>query len=248
MKFLDARIELGNRCMLREGAPNTTEEILEVMERCDIEKAIAYHAISRESNIPAGNEELLKITGEDTPFLRQWCAMPSFFGEFLSPDELLRQMKQHNVTSLRLLPKKCNYPPKAYMLNKLMGACAECHIPVFMTLHHDIDPGDLYELCKDHPDVNFVICGVDYRQNRILGPILEQCPNFYFGTSVYVVHQGLRLMSDYGYTNRMIFESGLPTGSATAAVSLIHYAEISSEEKELIAHGNMERLLSAVKL
>lgn len=248
MKFLDARIQLGPRCMLREGAPNTTEEILEVMQRCDIEKAIAFHALAKESNIQAGNEELLKITGEDTPFLRQWCAMPSTFGEFYAPDELFRLMKQHNVTSLRLLPKKCNIPLKPYIMGKLMAAAADCHVPVFMTLHEDILPHELYELCKDYPDVNFVICGVDYRQNRIIGPILEQCPNFYFGSSVYVVHGGLKLLSQYGYTDRLIFESGLPTGSATAAVSLVRYAEISDEEKQLIAHGNMERLLSAVTL
>ena len=157
-------------------------------------------------------------------------------------------MKMHHVSSLRLLPKKCNYPLQPYVLGKLMNAVADCHVPVFLTLHEDIAPNEVYALCKDYPDVNFVICGIDYRQNRILGPILEQCPNFYFGSSIYVVHGGLKLLSDYGYTDRLIFESGLPTGSATAAVSLIHYAEISTEEKELIAHGTMERLLSEVTL
>lgn len=248
MRFLDARIQLGPQCMPHEGAPNTTEEILEVMQRCNIEKAIAFHALAKEANIQAGNEELLKITGEGTPFLRQWFAMPSVFGEFFEPDELFRRMKQHNVRSLRLLPKKCNHPLKPYVMGNLMAAAADCHVPVFLTLHEDIAPYDLYELCTDYPDVNFVICGVDYRQNRVIGHILELCPNFYFGSSIYVVHGGLKLLSEYGYTDRLIFESGLPTGSATAAVSLIHYAEISNEEKELIAHGNMERLLSAVTL
>ena len=248
MKFLDARIELGQCCMLREGAPGTTGEILEIMERCGIEKAIVSHAIAREAEMQAGNEELLKITGEGTPFLRQWYAMPSVFGEFPEPQELFQQMKRYDVTSLRLMPKKCNYLLKPYVLGKLMAAAADCHVPVFMTLHDDIAPEEIYDLCKDYPDVNFVICGIDYRQNRVIGPILEQCPNFYFGTSNYVVHNGLKLLSEYCGVDRLVFESGLPTGSATAAVSLIHYAEISEEEKELIAHGNMERLLSGVTL
>ena len=248
MKFLDARIQLGQRCLPREGAPNTTEEILEVMARCNIEKAIAFHAIAKEGEMQVGNEHLLKITGKDTPFLRQWCAMPSSFGEFPTAEELFRLMKQHNVTSLRLLPKKCNYSLKPYVLGKLMAAAADCHVPVFMTLHEDIAPDEIYDLCMNYPDVNFIICGIDYRQNRVIGPIIEQCSNFYLGTSVYVVHNGLKLFSEYYGVSHLIFESGLPTGSATAAVSLINYAEISNEEKELIAHGNMERLLSAVTL
>ncbi|MBQ9967420.1 MAG: amidohydrolase family protein [Oscillospiraceae bacterium] len=248
MKFLDARIQLGRSCMPHEGAPNTTEEILEVMQRCDIERAIASHAIAKESNMQAGNEALLALTGEGTPFLRQWYAMPSALGEFFSPEELFRQMKQHDVTSLRLMPKKCGHPIRPYVLGKLMAAAADCHVPVFMNLHEDIAPDELYDLCKYYPDVDLVICRVDYRQNRVIGPVLEQCPNLYIGTSIYVVHSGLKLLSDHGYTDRLIFESGLPNGSATAAVSLIRYAEISEEEKELIAHGNMERLLSNVRL
>ena len=248
MKFLDARCMLGPQCMPHDGAPNTTEEILEVMQRCGIEKAIAFHALAKEADMQAGNEELLKITGRDTPFLRQWLAMPSVFGEFPTPEELFAKMKMHDVTSLRLLPKKCGHPLKPYAMGRLMDAAADCHVPVFLTLHDDIAPFDLYDLCKDYPGVNFVICGVDYRQNRVIGPVMEQCPNFYFGTSVYVVHGGLKLLSDRGFIDRLIFETGLPTGSATAAVSLINYAEISTEEKELIAHGNMERLLAQVSL
>ena len=157
-------------------------------------------------------------------------------------------MKQHNVTSLRLMPKKGNYPIRPYVLGKLMAAAADCHVPVFMNLHEDIAPDEIYDLCQYYPDVNFVICRVDYRENRVIGSIMEQCPNFYLGTSIYVVHGGLKLISDHFGVEHLIFESGLPTGCATAAVSLIHYAEISNEEKELIAHGNMERLLSEVRL
>jgi hypothetical protein len=55
-------------------------------------------------------------------------------------------------------------------------------------------------------------------------------------------------MCEYFGAERMIFDTGLPTGSATAAVSLICYAEISEEEKALIASGNLERMLGEVKL
>ena len=47
---------------------------------------------------------------------------------------------------------------------------------------------------------------------------------------------------------RILFGSSLPYGAGSAAVSMITYANISEEEKELIASGNLERLLGGVKL
>lgn len=248
MKFIDASIQLGRRCLPREGAPNTTDEILEVMERCHIEKAIAYHAIAKEGGMADGNAEILKITGGNTPFLPQWCAMPSTFGEFMTPDVLFAKMKEHGVKTLRLLPKTCGYSLRPYALGKLMEAAADCHVPVFMDLETEVEPADMYTICQDYPEVNFVFCRPSYGQNRILAGVFDTCPNCYLGAGNYLVHGGIQLHCRYYGAQRLVFDTGLPDSSATSAVSLICYADISQEEKELIASGNIQRLLDGVTL
>lgn len=248
MKFIDARCQLGRRGILREGEPVTTEEILELMDRCCIEKAVAYYAIAKEGEMQAGNLELFReLEGRDR-FIPQWCAMPSTFGEFLSPEALVQAMKEHGVSSLRLFPKTHGFSVRPYALGKLMEAAADCRIPVFMTYAESGSDDALYSLLTDYPEVNFVISDVSYREERKMFPILQQCKNLYIGTGNYVVHGGVKAVCKYFGADRLIFDTGLPTGSATAAVSLICYAEISEEEKALIAHGNLERLLSEVKL
>lgn len=246
MKFIDASIQLGRRCIPREGAPNTTEDILEVMERCHIEAAIAFHAIAKEGGMMDGNREILKLTAENPQFLPQWCAMPSAFGEFPSAEELFVQMKANGVKTLRLLPKSCGYSLRPYALGKLMAAAAESHVPVFLNVNEELSSEETYDLCKNYPDVNFVFCSMSYRENRLIAPIMEQCPNFYLATGSFVVNDGLELICEHFGANRLVFSTGLPTASATAAVSLVNFAEISQEEKELIAHGNIERLLAGV--
>ena len=241
LKFIDARCQLGRRGIVQEGEPVTHEDILELMERCHIEKAVAYHAYAKEAEMDTGNMELVKLTEGDDRFIRQWCAMPSAFGEFMSVEELFAGMKEHNVTSLRLLPKTFGYSLRPYALGKLMAAAAECHVPVFLNLE-EVDIDGLYALCKDYPEVNFVLGNTAYRQNRNFGPILEVCPNLYIATGNYVTHNGIKTFCQTFGAERLVFDTGLPTGSATAAVSLISFAEISGEEKELIAHGNVERL------
>ena len=66
MKFFDANCMIGMRGVVKEGEPTTHEEILELMERCGIEKAIAYHAMAKEADLPTGNMKLLEeIKGDD---------------------------------------------------------------------------------------------------------------------------------------------------------------------------------------
>ena len=248
LKFVDARCQLGRRGVVREGEPVTKEDILELMDRCNIEKAVAYHSMTKEGDMKVGNRMLLEETAGDSRFIRQWAAMPSAFGEFMSVDELLAGMKDNGVTSLRMFPKTCGHSLKPYALGKFMAAMAEYKIPVFMTYNESGEQDALYGLLTDYPDVNFVISDISYREERKMFPILQQCKNLYIGTGNYVVHGGLKSMCEYFGAERMIFDTGLPTGSATAAVSLVCFAEISQEEKELIAHGNLERMLSEVKL
>lgn len=248
MKFIDARCQLGRRCVVRENEPVTKEEIVELLDRCHIEKAVAYHAIAKEGDVKGGNMELLKETESDDRFLRQWVAMPSAFGEFMSVDELLDGMKKNNVSSIRMFPKTHGYSIRPYALGKFMNAMAEHKIPVFMMYSELASEDALYAMLTDYPEVNFIISDISYREERKLFPIFEQCKNFHIGTGNYVVHGGVKTMCEYFGAERMIFDTGLPTGSATAAVSLICYAEISEEEKALIASGNLERMLGEVKL
>ena len=247
-RFIDARSKLGERCIIREGDPNTREDILELMDRCRIEKAIAFHAMAKESELPAGNMALIEETEGDDRFIRQWCALPSYFGEYLSAEDFFAAMKAHHVTSMRLLPKTCGYSLRPHAIGKLMDLAAQCRMPVFINIFEEIATDDLYDLCRTYPAVSFVAGNSGYRENRRLGPVLEQCPNFYLGTGNYVSHCGIKLFCEHYGAERLIFDTGLPTGSATAAVSLIGYAEISQEEKELIAHGNIEKLLGEVRL
>lgn len=248
LKFIDARCRLGMPAVPKEGTPYTTDEILEVMDRCHIEKAIAYHHVAQKAAVEYGNSELVRMTEGETRFLRQWCVIPSHLGEFPEPAELAKQMKENHVTSLRLSPKTAGFSLRPYASGKLMDMAADCHVPIFLDMESEIDPQDMYTLCRDYPDVNFVFCKPAYGWNRVLAGVFDTCPNCYLGAGNYLVHGGIQLHCKYYGAERLVFDTGLPESSASSAVSLICYADISQEEKELIASGNIQRLLDAVKL
>lgn len=246
MRFFDASCRLGRPAAPGEGMPWQTEQILEIMERCHIDNALAYHIVAKDGEVPDGNELLLREI-QGTKLQPQWCAIPATFEEFLPAPELGAAMKENGVRTLRIAPKNFAHSMAPYAMGELMDFAADCHIPVFFD-YGEAPCDEMYTLCHSYPNVNFVVTNTAYGLNRWLGPVLDNCPNLYVGTGNYVVHNGLTTFCKYYSAERLVFNTNLPTGSAAAAVSLVCFADLSEEEKQLIAHGNLERLLGEVRL
>lgn len=247
MRFIDASCRLGRPAAIHEGAPWQTEELLQIMERCHIDSAHAYHIVAKDGEVADGNELAVEEAKKHDRLRPQWCVLPATFDEFFHADALCGKMKAAGVSTMRIAPQSYGHSAQPYAMGELMDFAADCHVPVFFD-YGEAAGDKMYELCSAYPYVKFVVTNTAYGLNRWLGPVLDVCPNLYVGTGNYVVHQGLQAFCAYYSAERLIFNTNLPTGSAAAAVSLVSFADISREEKELIAHGNMERLLSEVRL
>lgn len=247
INFIDANCMIGKRMSSLEGVPQTACEISEVMKRSGITSAIVYHCMADETDAVFGNECLDDEIGLFDCFMKQWVVMPSFFGEFLKPEKLLEEMKRNNVKTVRLMPQKHGYSTKPYSMGPLVSALSECKIPIFIG-GAQVSFDDIYSLGKDYPEATFVICEPGYRSARQYAPILETSKNIYLETSNYCHHNGIKdVCREFG-AQRLIFGSGMPNGSQTAATSIVRYSDISDEEKTLIASGNILKMLEEVSL
>ena len=247
MRFFDASCRLGRPASFGEGMPWKTDEILQIMARCRIDNALAYHIVAKDGETQDGNELLLDEIRDIPQLQPQWCAIPATYDEFLHADALCAAMKENGVRTLRIAPKNFAHSVAPYAMKELMDFAADCHIPVFFD-YGEAPCDAMYDLCHNYPHVNFVVTNTAYGLNRWLGPVLDNCDNLYLGTGNYVVHGGLATFCRYYSADRLIFNTNLPFGSATAAISMVCFADIAREEKELIAHGNLERLLEEVRL
>ena len=246
LKFIDAGCKLGMPAVPGD-LPWQTEKVLELMDRCRIEKAIACHEVAQQGEMMPGNLLMAEIAAQNDRFLPQWCMMPNAFGEFMEPEELNKAMKEHGVTTLRIAPKTYKHTMQRQSMGKFMDMAADCRIPVFFDYAQAIGD-ELYDLCSAYPGVKFIVTDTAYALNRWLGPVMDCCDNLYLGTANYVVHRGLKSFSDRYGAEKLIFNTGVPNASATAAVSLVALSELSMEQKEQIAYGNIQNLLSQVQM
>jgi predicted TIM-barrel fold metal-dependent hydrolase len=78
---------------------------------------------------------------------------------------------------------------------------------------------------------------------RKVYPLLDQLPNFHIDLSWTIVHFGLEdFVKRFGAT-RFLFGSRMPIFSAGPAICYLQYADISDEDKAMIARNNLCRLL-----
>jgi len=85
-----------------------------------------------------------------------------------------------------------------------------------------------------------------YWNGRYLFPLLEKCENLFLEVANCVLYLEIdEIVKRFG-AERLIFGSYLPVDDPNASLMLITEGDFSSEEKEQIAHKNLEKLIEGV--
>lgn len=245
--FFDSNCLIGARNIYREGSLKTLEDFVEMMNLCGIDKAIVSHSCAKESNMMTGNLLLADEIGNDDRFIQQWMVMPACVDEFPDEGKLLMLMKKHHVKCVRLEPATFHYSLEPYAFGGLAAMLSKNKIPVFID-RCQTDLEHLARFLNTYPDLTVILTDTGYRDMRQLTYLLKAFSNLHIETSTFVTHNGVKLLVEQFGAHRIIFGSGMPKASAAASVSLIRYSDISDEDKEKIAHGNIERLLGEVMI
>jgi predicted TIM-barrel fold metal-dependent hydrolase len=84
--------------------------------------------------------------------------------------------------------------------------------------------------------------------DRYFRPLLEEFANFHIDTANYELDGGIpALVRKYG-AERIIYGSSFHNRPMGGASLLLRNVDIDPASRELIAHGNLERLLKGVRL
>ena len=247
LNFFDANCMFGNRSVVREGSVLMMDEYKELYSRAGVSKVMMYHSLCVTSDIREGNEAICKVQKENENITGQWVIMPSVTNEFPSCEVWLQGMREHEIKSVRMFPKKQNFSMESYACGDIYECLEKNRIPLFIQ-EEEISYPVLYEILKSYSDMPVVLCNAGYIAERQVYPLVSACPNLYVETSVFVAHQSVeRFVNQFG-AERMIFGSGVPNSSVCGAVFSILYACISEEDKQKIASENLGKLLGEVML
>lgn len=253
--FFDCNCEIGPRTDKDPAAPWSTEDVLKWMDQCSIDGALVVHTLSV-THDPVQAREMLAREVRKAPkrLFPCWTAIPPCPGDHQPrPGELIDAMRTQKVRAVKLFPKTHNWPLTVDVVGPLLETLERERILTLINFDEMPDArlgtyghlayATLDALLLKFPRLPVLLQRVWWSAQRMVAALMQRHRHLYIEFANYQINRGLEEYSKFFGAERLLFGSGLPLMSAGAARAFVDYAMLSKKQKELIAGGNLARLL-----
>ena len=248
LKFYDCNAMVGKRRIKNPGSFYKTDELIRKMEYYGIEKALVRHSLAGEYDPITGNSALTDEIKDRHNLSGVWVILPHQTGEFPNAALLRELLKENRISAVAMLPKDHMYNLDDWVCSELFDMLEETNLPLFINHDQILAYKDLHALLSSRPKLRIILTDLHYNTGRNLYPLLEKFENLFIETIGFKVHSGIEDVCRNFGAGKLIFGTCAPIYSGGAAVAMITYARISDEDKQMIASGNLEKLLGEVCL
>ncbi len=237
--------KIGNSAYEESEFPDI-RNLLVHMDYLGVDRSLVWHVEARDLNPTYGNRRLLheiREAGVEQRLIPAFVITPACFFE----DGVLPFLKANfgtgSVRALRITPDISRFPIR--QIERLLAELAE-FAPVLLwdcrILSSEQDMRDIELLAKRFPAINFVLTQKMWGGFGSVVDLMWRCPNIHVDISWLHMRDVIEFLIDNFGCERVVFGLGYKSHYGASIASLMH-AQISQEQRELIAHGNMERLL-----
>lgn len=228
--------------------PKNAEELLEEMDYNGIDEAIVCNTTMLDSGILHGNEEFLANKENYTGRLHGTIVIePSFLHDSFLPENLFQTICKNNLFGVRANPKRNRYMFDKITIGDIADMLIEKNIPVY------ISPDDGWEnvfaIMKEFPELTAIVSNYGlWGSDGYVYPLVKTYKNLYFDTSDFQEIVGIETFVKRFGSEKLLFGTNYPKDNMGGPLAVIYGANISSQDKENIFHGNIERLMNGRKL
>jgi hypothetical protein len=245
MRFFDCNCSFGESPHPPFRYARTPAELLEEMDFCGIDRALACHAGMRFGSPVVWNAQCVEGCASSSRLEPTWAILPAQTGEQLPTDDFLAAMIAHGVHALWAFPDEHRYLLNRRTFGELLDALAARRIPLFIK-QNLVAIGGLLAEC---PGLTVVAVNQGpHSVERYLRPVMDAFSRVYVDTSSYIVQGTLEeCCARYG-SERLLFGTAFPNNCSGGAVLQLAHAAIPDKAKAAIAGLNLEQLLEEVEL
>ena len=243
MNYFAAPLMIGRGAFGNPDFP-TPEALIRHLDYLDIDRALVWNADALDYSPARENPRLLQMIAPYADRLKPaFVLTPSNFYEHGVLAWLKEQAARGN-RSYVLRPTLSGYPLRD--IERLLAELRRFR-PVFFLEHRgknlqSADFSDLVMLATRYPEAFFVICREMWYSQVETIDAMWRCPNIGVDTSFMHMRNGFEFFVREFGPNRVFFGIGNASHYGAAVGALAH-AELTANEREAIAHGNLENLL-----
>ena len=224
----------------------TAVSLVNHLDYLGIDCSLVTHVEARDLNPTWGNRRLLKEIAESgcaERLIPAFAVSPSCYYEEGVLEFLKDNFSSGRVRAIRIFPDVSRYPIR--LLERIFAVLEE-YEPVVLwdcaVFAPDSDIRDFTALAEQFPKMSFVFTQKMWPGFGSLIDAMWRQKNIYVDISWVHMRDTVCLMIDEFGAERMLFGIGYKSHYGAAIAALAHY-QLSPQQRELIAHGNIERLL-----
>lgn len=231
------------------GAPVGVDGLLAELDRSGIARAMVWHVAQRDYEVTAGNRLLAEAIAPHERLVGCWSILPPQTGELGPLEEFFSAARQARVGAFRAWPKANRFLLGRVALGELLERLIAARAPLVLSVPEQVAWEEVYSLLEEAPELRLILADLgNWGQDRYFRPLIQRYPHVYVELGGYFVDGGIdAFVADYG-AERMLFGTGFPNLYHGGNLLMLAHAEISQADKQAIASGNLERLLSEVRL
>lgn len=226
----------------------TAKDLVAEMDRVGIERAVVWHRAQYDHDATVGNRKLIEgIRGFEERLCPSWVILPDITDREYAPHIFFDAMKANGVKTLRAYPEQDRFLLCEVTMGEQLHLLSELRIPLYLSPMFGFEM--VYKVLAEFPQLTVILSNIGWWPSaRFVWPLLRRYPNFYFETGDFSQLRGIEEVCEKFGSERMLYGSNFPTNAMAGSIYTLMQAKISDEDRENIAHRNMERLLGEVKL
>ncbi|MEG2435111.1 MAG: amidohydrolase family protein [Ruthenibacterium sp.] len=241
--YIDVNAAFGRSSFREAEIPYTQEQLVADMHYYRIHAALLSPLSALSYSYISGNRELHELTKSaprlfSIPVVAAYAPFES--GEGVAYYE---RLFREGAKGFCVAPTAFNEPFTPFYYGEMMHFLASHNLPVVVrTSQAKIE--DVAAMAAAFPNVRFLLLGTNWSENRKLYRAMVTLQNLYMDIGCNQANELVRLCKEQGFINRVLFGSDYPNRVPGALKTLVEYADITEEEKDMVAHGNACRLFS----
>lgn len=145
-----------------------------------------------------------------------------------------------------MFPRKHKFCVAPWNAGKILSTLSRHRIPLFIDLDQ-IDWQEVHDLCKKWADLPVVLTNVNSYIDRMVYPLLKEFKNLYVEISHYSAFRGLESICQKFGAEQLLFGTRMPEFESGSSKTMVAFARISQQQKDLISHKNLEALLNGIR-
>jgi hypothetical protein len=258
LNYFDCNAMIGRYFNPAVGRFLTATTLEEEYDYFGVSEGLVYHASAKEYFPPLGNQALIKELKGSQRLHPAWVITPHHTREMPGPNEVVQGLKENGIKVVRIFCSRWCYANSLdpFIFSELLEVLQHHRLPVMVEF--DMGEGgsvdsriwrDLHSVCTSFRGLRVILASPKSTGlNRALFPLFEKHEHFALETSGYQGLGGLEAVVELFGASRLLFGSRAPYMDIGPGMVALQYAELNPEDKELIAGGNLRRLLSEVML